>query len=36
MAQRPQQAQSPKKEGPQVNEDIRAPRVLLIDEKGEK
>jgi len=36
IAQRPQQAQSPKKEGPQVNEDIRAPRVLLIDEKGEK
>ena len=26
----------PKKEGPQINEDIRAPRVLLIDEKGEK
>lgn len=36
IAQRPQQAQSPKKEGPQINEDIRAPRVLLIDEKGEK
>ena len=36
IAQRPQAAQSPKKEGPQVNEDIRAARVLLIDEKGEK
>ena len=36
IAQRPQAAQSPKKEGPQINEDIRAPRVLLIDEKGEK
>ncbi len=25
-----------KKEGPRVNRDIRAPRVLLIDENGEK
>ena len=26
----------PSKEGPRVNEDIRVPRVLLIDEHGEK
>jgi translation initiation factor IF-3 len=36
IARRPQAAPPPKKEGPQINEDIRAPRVLLIDEKGEK
>jgi len=28
--------QPPKKEGPRTNRDIRVPRVLLIDEKGEK
>jgi translation initiation factor IF-3 len=36
IARRPQAAPPPKKEGPQINEDILAPRVLLIDEKGEK
>jgi translation initiation factor IF-3 len=36
IARRPQAAPPPKKEGPQINEDIRVPRVLLIDEKGEK
>jgi translation initiation factor IF-3 len=36
IARRPQAAPPPKKEGPQINEDIRAARVLLIDEKGEK
>jgi translation initiation factor IF-3 len=29
-------AASPAKDGPRINEDIRAPRVLLIDENGEK
>jgi len=28
--------QPPKKEGPRTNRDIRVPRVLLIDENGEK
>ncbi|WP_171036369.1 translation initiation factor IF-3 [Maricaulis alexandrii] len=36
MARRPHQAQPPKKEGPRTNRDIRVPRVLLIDENGEK
>ncbi|MDP2213277.1 MAG: translation initiation factor IF-3, partial [Phenylobacterium sp.] len=26
----------PTKEGPRINEDIRVPRVLLIDQQGEK
>ncbi len=26
----------PSKDGPRINEDIRVPRVLLIDEHGEK
>lgn len=29
-------APPPSKDGPRVNEDIRSPRVLLIDENGEK
>ncbi|MAT35668.1 MAG: translation initiation factor IF-3 [Ponticaulis sp.] len=29
-------AKPPQKTGPRVNEDIRSPRVLLIDENGEK
>ena len=29
-------AATPTKDGPRINEDIRAPRVLLIDENGEK
>ena len=29
-------APPPSKDGPRVNEDIRSPRVLLIDEHGEK
>ena len=29
-------AAPPTKDGPRINEDIRAPRVLLIDENGEK
>lgn len=29
-------APPPSKDGPRVNEDIRSPRVLLIDETGEK
>jgi translation initiation factor IF-3 len=29
-------AAAPSKDGPRMNEDIRAPRVLLIDENGEK
>ena len=29
-------AKPPQKSGPRVNEDIRSPRVLLIDENGEK
>lgn len=29
-------AAPPVKEGPRINEDIRVPRVLLIDENGEK
>ena len=29
-------AKPPTKSGPRINEDIRSPRVLLIDEKGEK
>ncbi|MCW5725526.1 MAG: translation initiation factor IF-3 [Maricaulaceae bacterium] len=36
MARRPHNAPPPKKEGPRVNEEIRSPRVLLIDENGEK
>ncbi|MEM6625774.1 MAG: translation initiation factor IF-3 [Pseudomonadota bacterium] len=36
MARRPQAAQPPKKEGPPINGDISSPRVLLIDEHGEK
>ncbi|MBI1235147.1 translation initiation factor IF-3 [Hyphobacterium indicum] len=36
MARRPFAAPAPKKEGPRINEDIRVPRVLLIDEHGEK
>ncbi|MBO6765448.1 translation initiation factor IF-3 [Maricaulis sp.] len=36
MARRPHAAQPPKKEGPRTNRDIRVPRVLLIDEHGEK
>ncbi|MEE2527323.1 translation initiation factor IF-3 [Hyphobacterium sp. HN65] len=36
MARRPFAAPPPKKEGPRVNHDIRVPRVLLIDENGEK
>ncbi|WP_075191395.1 MULTISPECIES: translation initiation factor IF-3 [Maricaulis] len=36
MARRPHAAQPPKKEGPRINRDIRVPRVLLIDESGEK
>ncbi|WP_300556050.1 translation initiation factor IF-3, partial [Maricaulis sp.] len=36
MARRPHVAQPPKKEGPRTNQDIRVPRVLLIDENGEK
>ncbi|WP_421788682.1 translation initiation factor IF-3 [Hyphobacterium sp.] len=36
MARRPFAAPPPKKEGPRINEDIRVPRVLLIDEDGEK
>jgi translation initiation factor IF-3 len=36
IARRPTAAPPPKKEGPRVNEDIRATRVLLIDDKGEK
>ena len=27
---------APSKDGPRINEDIRVPRVLLIDEQGEK
>lgn len=33
---RPTAAQPAAKDGPRVNEEIRAPRVLLIDEHGEK
>ena len=29
-------AKPPQKSGPRINEDIRVPRVLLIDENGEK
>jgi translation initiation factor IF-3 len=36
IARRPHAAQPPKKEGPRINRDIRVPRVLLIDETGEK
>ncbi|MDM7985075.1 MAG: translation initiation factor IF-3 [Maricaulis sp.] len=36
MARRPHVATPPKKEGPRINRDIRVPRVLLIDENGEK
>ena len=36
IARRPQAAPPAKKEGPKVNEDIEASRVLLIDESGEK
>ncbi len=36
IARRPHAAQPPKKEGPRTNRDIRVPRVLLIDEHGEK
>ena len=36
IARRPHAAQPPKKEGPRINRDIRVPRVLLIDEHGEK
>ncbi|TGY88904.1 translation initiation factor IF-3 [Marinicauda algicola] len=36
MARRPHAAPPPKKEGPRVNREIRVPRVLLIDEHGEK
>ncbi|WP_420435039.1 translation initiation factor IF-3 [Hyphobacterium sp.] len=36
MARRPFAAPPPKKEGPRINQDIRVPRVLLIDEDGEK
>lgn len=36
IARRPHAAQPPKKEGPRLNRDIRVPRVLLIDEHGEK
>ena len=36
IARRPHHAQPPKKEGPRTNRDIRVPRVLLIDEHGEK
>jgi len=36
IARRPMPAKPPQKSGPRVNEDIRSPRVLLIDENGEK
>ncbi|MEO1100423.1 MAG: translation initiation factor IF-3 [Pseudomonadota bacterium] len=36
MARRPHAAPPPKKTGPNVNTDIAAARVLLIDENGEK
>jgi len=36
IARRPQAAPPQKKTGPRTNDEITAPRVLLIDEKGEK
>lgn len=36
IARRPHAAQPQKKSGPRVNKDIRAEKVLLIDENGEK
>jgi translation initiation factor IF-3 len=36
IARRPIVATQEKKEGPRINGDIRSPRVLLIDEAGEK
>ncbi|HCY55296.1 MAG TPA: translation initiation factor IF-3 [Oceanicaulis sp.] len=36
MARRPHAAPPAKKDGPRINGDIRVPRVLLIDENGEK
>lgn len=36
IARRPQAAPPQKKTGPRTNEEITVPRVLLIDEKGEK
>ena len=36
IARRPMPAKMPQKTGPRVNEDIRSPRVLLIDENGDK
>ncbi|MEL6244789.1 MAG: translation initiation factor IF-3 [Pseudomonadota bacterium] len=36
MARRPHAAPPPKKTGPNINDDIRARRVLLIDENGDK
>jgi len=36
IARRPAAAPPPKKTGPRINEDITVPRVLLIDENGEK
>ncbi|MEO0981596.1 MAG: translation initiation factor IF-3 [Pseudomonadota bacterium] len=36
MARRPQVAQPAKKTGPRTNSEITAPKVLLIDENGEK
>nr|WP_022700886.1 MULTISPECIES: translation initiation factor IF-3 [Oceanicaulis] len=36
IARRPHAAPPPKKEGPRINREIRVPRVLLIDESGEK
>ncbi|MBI1264252.1 MAG: translation initiation factor IF-3 [Alphaproteobacteria bacterium] len=36
MARRPHAAPPIKKDGPRINREIRVPRVLLIDEHGEK
>jgi translation initiation factor IF-3 len=36
IARRPMNAPPPSKDGPCINEDILAPRVLLIDDAGEK
>ena len=36
IVRRPMAAPPPSKDGPRVNDEIRAPRVLLIDENGEK
>ncbi|MEM1152405.1 MAG: translation initiation factor IF-3, partial [Pseudomonadota bacterium] len=36
MARRPHAAVPQKKTGPRINRDIRAEKVLLIDENGEK